>query len=806
MPDRSLTYRLKADIGDLRGKLGQGARSLDDFAKRATSATREGARFRQGLDEAGMAAGKFALAVGAGLGAAVVKSANFDQAMSAVQAATHESTRNMELLREAAIKAGADTVFSATEAAAGVENLAKAGIATRDILGGGLQGALDLAAAGSIEVADAAATAATAMTQFGLSGEQVPHIADLLAAAAGKAQGEVSDMSQALAQSGLVANQVGLSLEETTGGLAAFASAGLLGSDAGTSFKQALGALTPNSAKAAKLMDELGLTAFNASGEFVGLAEFSGRLRTALADMTDQQRQAALETIFGSDAVRAASVLYDQGETGIRKWIGAVDDQGYAAETAATRLDNLKGDLEALGGSLESALIGTGDGAQGPLRDLVQGVTSVVNAYNGMPQPARDATAATLAFFTVLGGSVFIFSRVVQGIAGTRAALAALGFTAEATTKKMVAMRVGAAGLAPAVAGVALMADEATTAGKVVEGLGLAASGALLGFAAGGPIGAAVGAGTGALVGLGKALFGAKVGAVELKKETVDFRQALEATNGAIDDNIRKLVLKSLQEEGLVDQARRLGIATSTLIDAALGQDKAVNKVSRSLRENLSVSDALVGSKLRDWLGRTSMDFQQQRRQVKENESAVKGLDKQLAGLPPRTKTDIDLTDIERNIGLATSLKDRLDALPREKRIEIEIATRGLTRAARNLAGIVPGFDSGGYTGSGGKYEPAGIVHRDEYVFSSEATRGNVAMLDTLHRQLRGYASGGLVSRPTSVTASSAPELALSDRDIARLTKAMMTARPLYGPVTVHGDGSFERHARGRRVSLGGGD
>ncbi|MDV3197460.1 MAG: phage tail tape measure protein, partial [Sweet potato little leaf phytoplasma] len=144
------------------------------------------------------------------------------------------------------------------------------------------------------------------MTQFKLSGEDIPHIADLLAAGAGKAQGSVHDMGEALNQAGLVASQTGLSIEETTGGLAAFASAGLTGSDAGTSFKTMLAAMTPNSKEAAKAMEELGLSAFDANGEFIGLSEYAGVLQSSLSKMTDEQRIATMETIFGSDAILIA--------------------------------------------------------------------------------------------------------------------------------------------------------------------------------------------------------------------------------------------------------------------------------------------------------------------------------------------------------------------------------------------------------------------------------------------------------------------------------------------------------------------
>jgi len=313
--------------------------------------------------------------------------ADFDKSMSEVQAATHETAGNMDLLRDSAVEAGADTAYSASEAAGGIKELAKAGVDTQSIINGGLTGALSLAASDNIEVAKAAEIAASAMTQFKLSGEDVPHIADLLAAGAGKAQGGVEDLGMALNQSGLVANSVGLTIEETTGALTAFASAGLTGSDAGTSFKTMLQALTPNSKQAAELMEDLGISAYDANGEFIGMSEYAGVLQNALKDMSDEQRNATLKTIFGSDAVRAANVLYEQGAEGIQEWENAVNDAGYAAETAAAMQDNLAGDLEKLGGAMDTVFLKSGSGANDALRTLVQTAEDFVDFIGTIPEP-----------------------------------------------------------------------------------------------------------------------------------------------------------------------------------------------------------------------------------------------------------------------------------------------------------------------------------------------------------------------------------------------------------------------------------
>jgi TP901 family phage tail tape measure protein len=452
--DRTVTYKLRAELTQFRAQMAQGSLATKKLADDLTSVDAAGAKSRRGLDTFGNAAGKIGLVAAAGFGAAVLQAANFDQAMSNVQAATHESTQNMEALREAALQAGEQTVFSATESAAAIENLAKAGVSTADILGGGLQGALDLAAAGSLEVADAAEIAATALTQFGLSGEDVPHVADLLAAGAGKAQGEVTDLAFALKQSGLVAAQMGISVEETTGALAAFASAGLLGSDAGTSFRTMLLRLANPSKESMELMEGLGISAYDLQGNFVGIEALAGQLQVAFQGQTQATRDAALATIFGSDSIRAANVLYEQGAQGISEWNSKVNDSGYAAETAATKLDNLKGDLEELGGALQSALIGTGDGSQGPLRALTQRLTDVVNAYNDLPPAAQSAVGALLAGGALIGGSIWVGVKLIQGISNTREALDNLGISG---AKAQRAMK-GLASAGVALAGIAVVA------------------------------------------------------------------------------------------------------------------------------------------------------------------------------------------------------------------------------------------------------------------------------------------------------------------------------------------------------------
>ena len=240
MAERVVSVTLRAQVADYLAGM--------EKARKATSETGSEAEKLAQKKEAFDLLGKASLAIGvaaaAGVALAVAKYAEFDQAMSNVNAAVQGTAEEQRKLSEAALEAGASTVFSATESANAIEELAKAGISTSDILGGALAGSLDLASAGQLGVARAAEISATALQQFKLEGSEAGHVADVLAAGAGKAMGSVEDLANGLKFVGPVAASMGVSLEETTGVLALFAQQGIIGEQAGTGLRGVLASLT----------------------------------------------------------------------------------------------------------------------------------------------------------------------------------------------------------------------------------------------------------------------------------------------------------------------------------------------------------------------------------------------------------------------------------------------------------------------------------------------------------------------------------------------------------------------------------
>lgn len=535
--NRTVKTTLIAQVDGYLDGMNKAAKKTKELGSEAEKLAQKKEAFAE-LGQAGLAVGALAAA---GVTLAVSKFADFDQAMSNVKAATQETASNMDLLREAALDAGGETVFSAVEAAQAIEELGKAGLTTADILDGGLKGALDLAAAGQIDVARAAEVTAITLQQFKLGGERATDVADLLAAGAGKAAGGVEDLAQALGQSALVAEQTGLTVEETTGVLSAFASAGLLGSDAGTSLKTALQRLTPQSKEAKTEMERLGISAFDAQGKFIGAAALAGELEEGLSGLTDEQRNASTAIIFGSDAVRAASILYQEGADGIQEWIDKTDDSGFAARVAADRLDNLKGDVEKLGGAFETALIESGGSANDMLRQIVQSTTFLIDGVSELPTPVLEGATAIgtmTAAVGLTGGAAFL---AVPKVAQFRTALSTAGITA-----KSASVAIG---------------------------------------------------GVGAALGLASIAVGAFISKqAEADGRTDAFTDSLDTASGALTDYTRDLVIKRLEEAGAFKDAEGYGITQRELTDAVLEGGAAYDVVQGKLS---AVTEGLTGQQKR---------------------------------------------------------------------------------------------------------------------------------------------------------------------------------------------------------------
>lgn len=362
---------------------------------------------------AGYALAGAAAAVGAGFLDVISTAADFQQHMANVNALLNptEVQTYSGALNELALTLGKDTVFSADEAATAIGELIKAGVDVPTVLNGGAAAALNLAAATGTDIPTAAAFAGTALNTFHESADQLTHTVDVLTGVANASAASIGSLRLGFEAVGPVAAAIGLSFDDTATALGVFANNGLAGSDAGTSLKTMLLNLEPSTKAQTKAQQELNLINadgtskfFDASGSAKSMADIFQILKESTANLTAEQKTNLLQTAFGTDAVRAAAIAASEGADGFNKLSAQVQIEGLAAQEAATRQASLEGSMNQLNGSLETARITIGNLFLPALTQLVNILTSVVNAFLTLPAPIQDALVAIVGIAGAVAG------------------------------------------------------------------------------------------------------------------------------------------------------------------------------------------------------------------------------------------------------------------------------------------------------------------------------------------------------------------------------------------------------------------
>jgi TP901 family phage tail tape measure protein len=346
--------------------------------------------------------GAATIAVGGGLAYASKKSMDFEAQLSSIKALTGASGQEMDKMSALAIKMGSQTKYSSLEAAQGIEELLKAGLTPAQVQAGGLEQALNLATAGGLDLAKAAEIMSTGLNTFKKDGMSAADASNILAGSANASATSVEELQYGLAAVGTVADGTGFSFQDTAAALGVFANNGLKGSDAGTSLKTMLANLQPSTKAQTAAMMDLGLMTkdgsnafFDAQGNVKSMGEVAGLLQNSMKDLTNEQRQATLQTLFGSDAIRAGNILYKEGEDGIKKFKSAMGNV-TAEEVASEKMKNLKGDIEQLKGSFETLAINFGKAIEPIVKVGVDGLQKVVDWFNNL-NPEMQKTIAISA-------------------------------------------------------------------------------------------------------------------------------------------------------------------------------------------------------------------------------------------------------------------------------------------------------------------------------------------------------------------------------------------------------------------------
>lgn len=315
---------------------------------------------------------------------AVKTQAAYETTMKTLQVSSGASEKDMAKLTEQAKKLGAETVFSAGEAADAMLELGKSGFNASQILQS-VPEVMNLAATEGIALDRAAGIVTSSLAQFNLQAKDSSVVVNALAGAATASRSSVEGIGESLKLVGSAAKGIGLSVPETTAALAALSQAGLDGSVAGTSLASVFNHLVPQTTKAKDAMKELNLDFTDAQGNFDDIDVIAEKLSRTFGDMDQESRKVNIAKIFGNDAssIAAVNALISSGAEGLRKFTKASQDNNAAQKLADARMSGTAGAIERLKGAFETAALTLGE-------KLAPSITKAANFIGDNLVPAME--------------------------------------------------------------------------------------------------------------------------------------------------------------------------------------------------------------------------------------------------------------------------------------------------------------------------------------------------------------------------------------------------------------------------------
>jgi len=356
----------------------------------------------------------------AAAGVAVVKMAgDFEKSMIQLGISSQASADQLKQMSDLALKLGKDTIFGASDAANAMDELAKSGLSATEILNGAAEATVYLATATGSELSPAANAITDSMKQFGLTTAQLPTAINQITGAVNESKLDFADYALAIGQAGGVAGGLGVDFTDFNTVLAATSSLFASGSDAGTSFKTFLTSLSGNSKQAQKAIAAFGLQFYEANGNLRSMAEIAEELRQKLGGLSDQAKTDVLKRIFGTDAMRTAIGLMNQGADGLDRVAEAIRKTDAAAQSAE-RMKGFYGQLENLKGAIETLAIRVGQSG------VLEAVTALVTKIGDLIDWMSGASPTVLRFSALIAGIAAVVGPTIYAIGLVRASLAPL--------------------------------------------------------------------------------------------------------------------------------------------------------------------------------------------------------------------------------------------------------------------------------------------------------------------------------------------------------------------------------------------
>lgn len=326
-----------------------------------------------------------AVKIGQFVSDAVSTYADFDQAMANTAAICGATADDYARLQQVALDMGKATTKTATESAEALGYMSLAGWDVNESIAG-LEPILRLSEATQMGLATSSDLVTDSLSALGLQVDDLGGYLDVVAMANNKSNQTAQMLMEAYIAVGGTMKNLHVPIQESAAALGVLANRGIKGSEAGTALNAVINNLTTGTGQAGKMMDKLGISAFDSNGKFIGLAETLRVVDEATKDMTEEQRNAALAALGGKEHIDALNDLISGLNTttadGRSEWEALTDDlynaDGALSTMAATVTDTLKGAISIFGSAMDNMKIRLAQTFAPAAKDAINAVSAVI--------------------------------------------------------------------------------------------------------------------------------------------------------------------------------------------------------------------------------------------------------------------------------------------------------------------------------------------------------------------------------------------------------------------------------------------
>lgn len=670
------------------------------------------------VESAGKVASKGFLYAGVAAGALAVHSikmaGDFDAAIVRLETTAGESKAALGTVSDGLLNMAGKVGYTAQELAKGMYTVESAGYHGA----AGLK-VMEAAAKGArVEGADLTATTdavSSLLVDYHLSANDAAKATNVLTAAVGHGKTTFEQLATALPNVAAAGATANISMEELASAIATMTMHGTDASKAGTYLRQVIGQLEAPSAKASKIMGQLGIDSNKlgmelSSGSGHGLADAIQMVDDAIRNHLAPSGLVALDTFTKSkkplsDYKKVLADLPDDYITSfgaLSKMVGGVKSlQGFlqlGGENLKTYRSNVQAVREQVraGGKDVEGYAEQQKTLNGRLADA-EGAASAFSVKLGRDlEPAAKAVVGVVIELTgvlsehdkAAAGVVVVLTGVAGALAAVKVASAAAAVTTSLLggAEVVLALQMGAAALATgdmagAVAGLTL-AIEANPIGLIAVGVTAAAA---------------------ALFGLHKILHKTHDAFQDTITPTVDFAKSLDQVTGAATKETRALAFSDLQKRGAIKTGNMLKISNRDLVSASLGNEAAIKRVTAAITAydkkyaagtyttnsfgQVVQATSTGADDLAIQLGLTAKKFEKQSAETRIAAAAVQTWAEALKGVPKSVQTELKTKNYDLSLRQVYALEQGYHLLP--KQVTSVLQALGYDLTAKQLDDII---------------------------------------------------------------------------------------------------------------------